>query len=104
MGALFAQLVTGVVYAPDTIDAEGDFWSAEAVREACERWNASKADVLGGVVLDSTVVEHDSEIAGTAVKAGSWVMTLRLDAPSRWLTTGPDNPSGYSIGWGAKST
>ncbi len=104
MNALFAQVVTGVVYAPDALDAEGDFWSAEAVREACERWNATKATLPGAVLLDSYVSEHDLTLAGRGVKAGSWVITMRIDDPSRWLTTERDNPSGYSIGWEAGST
>lgn len=90
------RLATGLIYEPDVIDAEGCVYSAETIRAACERWNSENHD-LGVTVVSSGITDTDMVVGTTAVKAGSWLVTVRVDDETwRQITSGA--LTGLSIG------
>lgn len=91
------RLATGLVYEPDVIDAEGCVYSAETIRAACERWNGENHD-LGVVVVSSGIADADRVVGTTAVKAGSWLVTVRVDNDETWQQITSGALTGLSIG------
>jgi len=96
------RLATGLIYEPDTVDAEGCVYSAETIRAACERWNGENHD-LGVTVVSSGVTDADTVVGNTSVKAGSWLVTVRVDNDETWQQITSGALAGLSIGgWAVK--
>ena len=91
------RLATGLIYEPDVFDAEGCVYSAETIRAACERWNGQNHD-LGVVVVSSVIADTDMTVGNSAVKAGSWLVTVRVDNDETWQQITSGALTGLSIG------
>lgn len=98
--------ILGVVLEPDAFDLHNDIYSAEEVRKACENYNANclrgnvehliNTDKL--VVTKSFVLEVDATIGDQPVKAGSWLMEMKVNDDTLWDMVKSGDFTGFSIG------
>jgi hypothetical protein len=100
------HIVTGVVYEPEKVDAQGEYTDAEEIREACYRFMEAGAkfklnhsgEPLDCVkLLENYIAPVSFEVNGERVKKGSWLMTLRVLAPDLWADIKSGKISGLSM-------
>jgi len=100
------HIVTGVVYEPEKVDAQGEYTDAEEIREACYRFMEAGAkfklnhsgEPLDCVkLLENYIAPVSFEVNGEKVKKGSWLMTLRVLAPDLWADIKSGKISGLSM-------
>jgi hypothetical protein len=99
------QIVYGIVYEPDTKDAQGDQASAEEIRKAAydfmENARAFKVMHKGKKVkvkiLENYIAPVDFTIAKRNVKKGSWVLVTRVLDKKLWQEIKAGNLTGYSM-------
>lgn len=97
------RIVTGQVYAPDTIDAHGHFMDAEEVRQVAHQF-------LSDGLLTSIDVQHDNmPVDATIVESfiarkgdpdfeeGSWVASTKINDPVVWQMVKNGQLNGYSF-------
>ena len=104
------RLVTGIVLEPDEVDAQNDTISADVIEKAAhnflKQFNSStkmglmheKFDNLGIDLVESYVTKEDTPIGGNPVKAGSWLMTVRITSDKLWGDVKAGRLTGFSIG------
>lgn len=103
------RLVTGVVLEPEEVDAHGDWERKETIERTAHnflaRYNA--ATRLGlmhkifGVdveLVESWIERSDTTINGKPVKAGSWLITVRVNDLVLWSKIKRGLITGFSIG------
>lgn len=107
------RFVLGVVLEPETVDLQGDVYSAGEVRKAAHAWMAyfQEAGIqhersAGGRVqiLESYLAPVDFEIGGQQVKAGTWLLGVRVVDDILWSRVKAGEFTGFSIGGYAVST
>jgi len=98
------QIVYGVVSEPDTIDLQGDRLSKAEIVKACHKFmmesqrigkeheGPAKADVI-----ESYIAPTDFRCHGQIVKAGSWVMAVKIHDPELWRDVKKGDITGFSI-------
>jgi len=99
------QIVCGVVYEPDTVDAQGDSASEEEIRKAAyyfmEHAQQYKLNHHGrpikAKVLESYIAPQDLVIAGQKVKKGSWLLTTKILDKDAWEAVKAGKLIGYSM-------
>lgn len=107
------QVVTAVVLQPEVVDAHGDIMDADVIKKAAHNFLAkfNKATKLGLMhknfaknfeLLESYVAPGDMVINNITVKAGSWVMTVRVLSGTIWKKIKEGKITGFSIGGRAK--
>jgi hypothetical protein len=107
------RVVTGVVLVPEQVDAHGDIYDSDVVQNAA--WDFLEAyqdtTTLGLMhkkfsvdfgLLESYVAPNGLVIADTAIKEGSWVMTVRVKDDAIWQKVKDGKITGFSIGGVAK--
>lgn len=80
------QIVYGVVYEPDVVDAHGDFMDAEEIEKAAhvflkEFRNIDKQHDFTskvGEVIESYIAPADFEFGGQTVTKGTWMMAVKV--------------------------
>ena len=105
------RFVLGIVLEPEVVDAQGDIYSAEEVRQAAHRFMQE----FGGLglmhriavndqvkVLESYLAPVDFEIAGVAVRKGTWILGVRVLSDALWAQVKDGKLSGFSIGGSAR--
>lgn len=104
------RLVTGVVLEPDEVDAQNDTITAEEIRIAAHRFLAEfnktteigemhvKFGKLGIELVESHITHEDTKIGGEFVKAGSWIMTVKVVSDKVWAAVKEGRLTGFSIG------
>lgn len=108
------QIVYGVVYEPDTVDAQGDKASAEEIRKAAYHFmengqsfkvmhKGKKVDVK---ILENYIAPVDFELdgCGRKVKKGSWVLVTRVMNKKLWEGIKDGKLTGYSMAGYAKTS
>ncbi|MCY7784198.1 MULTISPECIES: XkdF-like putative serine protease domain-containing protein [unclassified Bacillus (in: firmicutes)] len=98
------KLVYGIVYEPDTVDAHGDFMTAEEIEKAAHgflkdaREIDKQHDFQGGVgaVVESYVAPADFEMNGETIKKGSWVLVTKA-SEEIWEEIKKGEITGYSM-------
>lgn len=98
------QLVYGVVYEPDTVDAHNDMMEASEIEKAAHTFlkdyrNIDKQhDFQGGYgeVVESYVAPQDFEVGGEVIKKGSWVLVTKADEDT-WEAIKKGDITGYSM-------
>lgn len=102
--------ITGVVLEPDTIDAHGDIIPALVILDAAEDFLAdyNRATTMGlehkdlnppiDLVQSWIVPDLDIVINSVIVKAGSWVITARVNSKAIWDKIKQGKLTGFSIG------
>lgn len=104
------QIVYGIVYEPDTKDAQGDQASAKEIQKAAydfmENAQAFKVMHKGKKVkvqiLENYIAPCDFEIEKRKVKKGSWVLVTRVLDSKLWKEIKAGNLTGYSMAGYAK--
>lgn len=80
------QIVYGVVYEPDVVDAHGDFMDAGEIEKAAhvflkEFRNIDKQHDFTskvGEVIESYIAPADFELGGQTVTKGTWIMAVKV--------------------------
>lgn len=103
------RLVLGIVLEPDTVDGQGDVYSAQEVERAAHFW-AEKAGFTAGYmhqgdlptkdapILESGVQRGAFKIGEQNVKAGTWVVARRIANDDLWDQVKKGEITGFSIG------
>ncbi len=105
------RFVLGIVLEPEVVDAQGDVYSADEIRQAEHRF----MEDFGGLglmhrlavndqvkVLESYLAPVDFEIAGVAVKKGTWLLGVRVLSDELWEQVKDGKLTGFSIGGSAR--
>lgn len=108
------QTVTGVVLQPEVVDAQGDIIGVDVIRNAAHNFLAkyNKATQLGlqhkhfgkykFELYESWIAPQDVVLNSTLVKAGSWIMTVKVHSAKIWKMVKNGDLKGFSIGGKAK--
>lgn len=108
------QLVTGIVLVPETVDGQGDIYSAEVIEEAAHAFlaNYNSKTTLGFqhkefkanrfALVESWIAPMDLVIGTQAIKAGSWIITVKVLLSADWKLIKDGKIKGFSIGGKAK--
>ncbi len=106
--------VTGVVLQPEVVDGHGDIMSADVIKETAFKFLAgfNKTTKLGVQhtifkagqleLVESYIAPMDMVIGSKTVKAGSWIMTMRVLDMKLWKKIKDGEITGFSIGGIAK--
>ena len=104
------RLVMGVVLEPDQIDAHGDFEKAETIERVAHRFLAKFNEVtqlgiqhqvfgkIGLELVESYIAPMDMTINDEVIKAGSWVMVVKVVNDVTWQSVKSGAITGFSIG------
>ncbi|MEC5241218.1 XkdF-like putative serine protease domain-containing protein [Bacillus mycoides] len=100
------QLVTGVVYEPDVEDSHGDKMTAEEIEKASHTFmenyqhiDKQHDEIAGkGTVVENWIAKSDMTVGEQEVKAGTWLMTVRVDDTDTWEEIKKGEVTGFSMG------
>ena len=105
------RYVLGVVLEPETVDAQGDIYSAEEVRSAAHRF----LEDFGGLgvqhqyrvndrvkVLENYLAPADFRLGDIDIRKGTWLMAVRILADELWQQVKDGDLTGFSIGGSAR--
>lgn len=101
------RLVTGIVLEPDVVDSQGDTYSADEIRKTAHLWmlefqniGLQHAKMVNDAAspVESWIAPVDTEIGGQAVKAGTWLLTVKVFDDSLWSAVKAGKLTGFSIG------
>lgn len=107
------RYVLGVVLEPETVDAQGDIYSADEVRKAAHRFMEEfgtlglmhRLRVDGQVkVLESFLAPADTTYGEATIKKGTWLLGVRVLSDELWNAVRDGAISGFSIGGNARRT
>jgi len=98
------QVVYGIVYSPDKIDADNEFMSAEDIEKAAHGFLANFRNVDGnhdfvskcGEPVESSILVQDTEYGERVVKKGSWVLAVKC-TDSAWESVQKGEFRGFSL-------
>ncbi len=99
--------ITGVVYAPDVEDTDGNFMTAEEIRKAAYRFaksggkndlNHSMEAAEGVEVVESYVAPCDMQMEGEPIAKGTWLMTVEVENDEVWGAVEKGDITGFSMG------
>lgn len=98
------RLVYGIVYEPNTLDAHGEYMTAEDIEKAAHYFmqEARKIDKQHdykegyGEVVESYIAPADMNINGQTVKKGSWVLVTKA-SEAVWKDIKAGKITGYSM-------
>jgi len=103
------QIVTGVVYSPNEVDAQGDEMDSDEVRKAAydymlysQNFKIMHKEKTVAKVIESFIAPVDYNVGGEKVKKGSWVMAVKILAKELWKKIKDGEINGFSIGGRAK--
>jgi site-specific DNA-adenine methylase len=105
------RFVLGVVLEPEVVDAQGDIYSAEEVRQAAHRFMEEfgglglmhRFRVNGDVkILESYLAPSDFEFGDTKVRKGTWLLAVRIIEDELWERVKDGQLTGFSIGGSAR--
>jgi DNA adenine methylase len=101
------RFVLGVVLEPETVDSQGDIYSADEIRHAAhlfmEEFGAlglmHQLRVDGQVkVLESYLAPDDVQIGDAVIKRGTWLLGVRVLSDDLWAAVRDGTITGFSIG------
>lgn len=98
------QIVYGVVYEPDVVDAHGDFMDASEIEKAAhvflkEFRNVDKQHDFTskvGEVIESYIAPADFELGGQTVTKGTWMMAVKV-VDDVWQSIQKGEYTGFSL-------
>jgi hypothetical protein len=103
------QIVYGVVYQPDVVDAHGDKMSAEEIEKAAHGFMESKntynidkqhdLEADEGYVVESYIAPCDMQLGDQTIKKGSWVAGVKVTNDETWAAIEKGEITGFSM-WG----
>lgn len=105
------RYVLGIVLEPEVIDAQGDIYSADEIRNAAHRF----MEEFGGLglmhnmrvngqvkVLECYLAPTDFTIGDTTVRKGTWLLGVRVLSDELWELVTQGVLTGFSIGGSAR--
>lgn len=104
------RFVYGIVLEPETVDAQQDIYSADEIRNAAhafmEKFRTIGLMHKGAIndkvkILESFIAPADFEVEGAPVKAGTWVMAVKVVDDELWKAVKGGDFTGFSIGGSA---
>ena len=107
------RYVLGVVLVPEEVDAQGDIYSADEVRQAAHRFmeEFGSLGVMHRVrankqikALESFLAPGDFELGDTSIKKGTWLLAVRVLSDELWGLIQEGQLTGFSIGGSARRT
>jgi len=105
------RYVLGVVLEPEVVDAQGDIYSPDEVRQAAHRFMEDfgglglmhRMRVNGQVkVLESYLAPVDFAVGETRVRKGTWLLAVRILSDELWEQVKDGKLTGFSIGGSAR--
>lgn len=105
------RYVLGIVLEPETVDAQGDIYSAEEIRRAAHRFMEDfgemglmhRQPVTDQVkILESFLAPADFEIADQTIRKGTWLLGVRILSDEIWQHVKDGALTGFSIGGSAR--
>jgi DNA adenine methylase len=105
------RYVLGVVLEPETVDAQGDVYSADAIAQAAHTFMADfgglgwmhRERVNGQVkILETYLAPADFELGGARVRKGTWLLAVRIVDDALWAQVKGGALTGFSIGGSAR--
>jgi hypothetical protein len=103
------QIVFGVVYEPDVVDAHGDFMTAEEIEKAAHAFMESQhthnidkqhdLEADEGYVVESYIAPVDMQLGDQEIKKGSWVAGVKVTNAETWAAIEKGEITGFSM-WG----
>ncbi|RKH04380.1 XkdF-like putative serine protease domain-containing protein [Corallococcus carmarthensis] len=105
------RYVLGVVLEPETVDAQGDIYSAAEIRQAAHRFMEEfgglglmhQMRVNGHVkVLESYLAPVDFNLGEVPVRKGTWLLAVRVLSDELWGRVKDGQLTGFSIGGTAR--
>ncbi|HHH28922.1 MAG TPA: hypothetical protein ENK57_11335, partial [Polyangiaceae bacterium] len=105
------RFVLGIVLEPEEVDAQGDIYSPEEIRQAAHRFMEEfgglglmhRLRVNGQVkVLESYLAPADLTIGEETVRKGTWLLAVRILSDELWEQVKDGQLTGFSIGGSAR--
>ena len=105
------RYVLGIVLEPDTVDSQGDIYTAETIRQSAYLFMEEYGNIglqHSGLIndkvkiLESWIQREDTMIGGQAVKAGTWMLAVHVIDDELWAKVKDGRITGFSIGGRAK--
>jgi DNA adenine methylase len=105
------RYVLGIVLEPEVVDAQGDIYSAEEIRQAAHRFMEEfgglglmhRMQVNGQVkILESYLAPVDFDLGGVRLRKGTWLLAVRILSDELWTQVKDGTLSGFSIGGSAR--
>jgi DNA adenine methylase len=105
------RYVLGIVLEPDVVDAQGDTYSPEEIRNAAHMFMEDfgglglmhKMRVNGQVkILESYLAPTAFGVGEREVKKGTWLLAVRIISDELWEQVRDGNLTGFSIGGSAR--
>jgi len=102
--------VLGIVLEPEVVDAQNDIYSADEIRNTAHEFMQKYRTIglmhKGGIndkvkILESYIAPCDFEADGQPVKAGTWVMAVKVLDEDLWKACKSGELTGFSIGGSA---
>lgn len=104
------HLVYGVVLEPETVDLQGEIYSAEEVEKACHRWmieyqqiNEQHQGPADARPVQCYISEPGLVLGVEQIKAGSWILVTKILNVDLWDAVLSGGLNSYSIGGWADS-
>lgn len=105
------RYVLGVVLEPETVDAQGDVYSADEVRKAAHRF-MEEYQGLGlqhelrvndqVKILETFVAPVEFTVGDVTIKKGTWLLAVRVLSDELWARVAEGQLTGFSIGGSAR--
>ena len=105
------RYVLGIVLEPEVVDAQGDIYSVEEIRQAAHRF----MEEFGGLglmhrlqvndqvrILESYLAPVDLEIGDVKIRRGTWLLAVRILSDELWERVKDGSYGGFSIGGSAR--
>jgi len=101
------RLVTGVVLEPDVADSQKETYDADEVRKTAHLWMLEFQNVglqhrsiinHGVKPVESWIAPVDFVLNGETVKAGTWLLTVKVFDDEMWSAVKKGELTGFSIG------
>lgn len=103
------RFVYGIVLEPETVDAQKDIYSASEVRTAAHKFMSEFQNI--GIqhtelakqvrILESFLAPADFSVGERVVKAGTWLLAVRVLSDALWKDIKAGQFTGFSIGGSA---
>ena len=109
--ALEERYVLGVVLEPDTVDSQGEFYTAETIRKSAHLFMEEYGNVglqHSGLIndkvkiLESWIQIGDTKVDGQVIKSGTWMLAVHVIDDDLWAKVKDGRITGFSIGGRAK--
>ncbi|MEO1338058.1 MAG: XkdF-like putative serine protease domain-containing protein, partial [Myxococcota bacterium] len=105
------RFVLGVILEPEIVDAQGDIYSAEEVRQAAHRFMEDFGE-LGlmhqlrlnhqAKIIESYIAPTDLVFPNTTIRKGTWLLAVRIVDDDLWHRVKTGELTGFSIGGSAR--